>query len=77
MCGEIIGPTMEILAQNIHVTFNGMASVLASASAGGLITNIFYGIFQNCINNYSDVMLAIVFFLSALRTIEYFIFLIR
>jgi hypothetical protein len=68
---------MEILAHNINVTFNGIASVLASASAGGLITNIFFGIFQNLINNYSDLMIAIVFFLSALRTTEHFILLVR
>ncbi|CAF1526751.1 unnamed protein product, partial [Adineta steineri] len=43
LCGEIIGPTMTILAHNIQVTFNGMATVLASASAGGLITNIICG----------------------------------
>ncbi|CAF0918842.1 unnamed protein product [Adineta steineri] len=66
LCGEIIGPTMTILAHNIQVTFNGMATVLASASAGGLITNIICGIFQNFINNYSELMLTTAFFMSAL-----------
>ncbi|CAF1426946.1 unnamed protein product [Adineta steineri] len=66
LCGEIIGPTMTILAHNIQVTFNGMATVLASASAGGLITNIICGIFENFINNYSELMLTTAFFMSAL-----------
>ncbi|UJR19827.1 hypothetical protein I4U23_022960 [Adineta vaga] len=66
LCGEIIGPTMTILAHNIQVTFNGIASVLASGSAGGLITNIFCGIFQNFTNNYSELMLTTGFFLSTL-----------
>jgi hypothetical protein len=67
---------MDILAHNTHVTFNGIASALASGSAGGLLTNIFCGIFQKFINNYSDLMLAVSFFLPALRTTKPFVFLV-
>ncbi|CAF1271268.1 unnamed protein product [Adineta ricciae] len=66
MCGEIIGPTMTILAHNIQVTFNGIATVLAFGSVGGLITNLFCGIFQNFTANYPELMLTTAFLLTAL-----------
>ncbi len=65
---------MSILAYNIHVTYNGIASALGSASVGGLITNIVCGIFQNFVKNYQDLLLTMAFFLRAIRTIEQTIF---
>jgi hypothetical protein len=61
---------MGIIAHNTHVTFNGIGSALASGSAGGLLTNIFCGIFQKSVKNHLDFMLVMAFFLRAIRTIE-------
>jgi hypothetical protein len=61
---------MGILAHNTHVTFNGIASALASRSAGSLISNILCGIFQKVVKNYPDLMLAIAFFIPAIGTTE-------
>jgi hypothetical protein len=70
MCGEIIGPTIGILAHNTHVTYSGIATALASASAGWLITNILCGVLQNIFNNYQDLMLSMGFFLRAISIIK-------
>jgi hypothetical protein len=52
----MIGPTMGILAYNIHVTYSGIATVLASRTAGGLLTNIVCGVFQKFVNNSFDTI---------------------
>ncbi len=70
----MIGPTMGILAHNAHVTYNGIASALASAAAGGLLTNILYGICQKYIDNYQDLMLALFFGLRGIRKIQQIFF---
>jgi hypothetical protein len=71
MGSEIIGPTMGILAHNTHVTYNGIASALASGSVGGLTTNILCGsVFQNFVNHHVDVMIAVGLFLRAICTIK-------
>jgi len=58
---------MGILAHNTHATFNGIGSVLAARSAGGLISTVMWGILQNLINNYQDLILTTGFILSAIR----------
>jgi hypothetical protein len=57
---------MIILAHNTHVTYNGIASALATRSGGYLIANILCGIFQKVMKNYSDFVLFGSFFLSAI-----------
>lgn len=59
---------MNILAHNTNVRFNGIATALASASVGGLTSNILSVIFQKFVNNYNDLLFALVFFLRAIRT---------
>jgi hypothetical protein len=66
----MIGPSMGILAHNTHVTFTGIATALASGGVGGLLTNIFCGVFHNLVNNYQDLLLIVAFFLRAIRTIK-------
>ncbi len=75
MCSEIIGPTMGILAHNTHVTFNGIATALASGNVGWLATNILCGFFQNIVNKYQDLMLSMSFFLRAISIIKQTCFL--
>ena len=57
---------MIILAHNTGVTYNGIASALASRSGGYLIANLFCVIFQKIVKNYSDLTLAVSFFLAAI-----------
>ncbi len=59
---------MGILAYNIHVTYSGIATALASRIAGGLLNNVVCGIFQKFVNNYQDLMLTIGFFVPAIST---------
>ncbi len=66
----MIGPTMGILAYNIHVTYSGIATVLASRTAGGLLTNIVCGVFQKFVNNSQDLMLTIGFLVPAISTTD-------
>jgi hypothetical protein len=61
---------MGILAHNTHVTYNGIASALAAAAAGGLLTNILCVICQKLVNSHLDLILAAFFGLHAIRKIE-------
>ncbi len=65
---------MGVLAYNIHVTYNGIASALASRSAGGFLNNVVCGIFQRFVNNYQDLMLTIGFIVPTIRTIDLIFF---
>lgn len=67
---------MSILAHNNNVTFNGIATALASASVAALLTNVCCGIFQNFVDKYQDLLLAMAFSLRAIRTIKQNLFLI-
>ncbi len=57
---------MHILAYNIHVTYSGIATAIALRTAGGLVSNILCGIFQNFVNNNQDLMLIIGYFIPAI-----------
>jgi hypothetical protein len=61
---------MGILAHNSHVTYNGIASALAAAAAGGLLTNILCVICRKLVSNHLDLILAVFFGLHAIRKIE-------
>jgi hypothetical protein len=61
---------MGILAYNIHVTYSGIATALASRTAGGLLNNIVCGVFQKFVNNYQDLMLTIGFIVPAISTTD-------
>ena len=47
---------MGILAHNTHVTYDGIASTLASRSGGTLIAYMSCAIFQKIVKNYSDLI---------------------
>jgi hypothetical protein len=61
---------MSILAHNTQVAYNGIASALASAAAGGLLTNILCAFSQKLVKNRQDFMLAASFGLRAIRKIK-------
>lgn len=68
---ELVAPTMKILAENVHVDFNGMGSVLASRGFGYLVANIFAVILQNIVKKHADGILILAFTLSAIGSIFY------
>lgn len=68
---------MKILAENVHVDFNGMGSVLASRGFGYLVANIFAVILQNIVKNHADGILILAFTLPAIGSISYSIITIK
>ena len=46
---------MSVLADNTHVDFSGMGSVLASRGAGYLVANILGTILQNVVNTFTTI----------------------
>ncbi|CAF1425116.1 unnamed protein product [Adineta ricciae] len=63
---EIIGPTMQAVASNINVLYNGMGSILASRSAGYFTANILGIVLQNIVKQHSYALLILAFVIPAL-----------
>ena len=63
---ELIGPTMSIVATQIHVDFSGMASALASRSVGYLLANLLASLAHTLVRLHSEGLLVVACLLPSL-----------
>ena len=63
---EIIGPTMQAVASNINVLYNGMGSILASTTAAYFTANIPGVVLQNIVKQHSYAFLILAFVIPAI-----------
>jgi len=62
---ELVGPTLNILAQNTSVSYEKISRILMSRSAGYLLINILGAFAQNLVKKYPELILSLAFFLAS------------
>ena len=62
---EIVGPTLNILAQQTAVEYSGISNILVTRGAGYISGNIFGALIQNIVNKYPEGILSIAFVIAS------------
>lgn len=63
---ELVGPTLNILAQNTSVSYEKISTILMSRSGGYLMINVVGAFGQNLVKKYPELILSLAFFLASL-----------
>ncbi|CAF1165374.1 unnamed protein product [Rotaria sp. Silwood1] len=63
--GELVGPTLKILALQTDVAFTGISTILVARSGGYITGNIVGGAMKTMVKRYPEVFLAVGFFIPS------------